>query len=199
MAAKRGKSQARRNSGGGRGGLPGWAWLLTGLLVGVGLAAWVLHRQGLLSADTLLPKPDPSASAPREPEPPVAQQPAKSEPTKPKYEFYTVLKEREVQIPDAELAEQAKQPPPASSAEPTAERLFLQAGAFADPARAEEVKAAIAFSGLIARIEPTQNRNGQTVHRVMLGPFASSRELEAAKTALAGSGVQAIAIRDPAR
>ena len=32
MAVKRGKSQARRNSGN-RGGMPGWAWLVLGVLM----------------------------------------------------------------------------------------------------------------------------------------------------------------------
>ena len=35
MAARRGKTQARRNQG--NSGLPGWAWGVLGLLLGVGL------------------------------------------------------------------------------------------------------------------------------------------------------------------
>ena len=35
MAAKRGKSQARRNSGNRSGGLPGWAWLVLGVVLTV--------------------------------------------------------------------------------------------------------------------------------------------------------------------
>jgi cell division septation protein DedD len=37
MAAKRGKSQAKRNSGGNGSGMPGWAWLVIGLALGVGV------------------------------------------------------------------------------------------------------------------------------------------------------------------
>ena len=194
MAAKRGKPQARRHGSGGR-RIPGWALLVLGLLLGVGLAAVVLYRDDLLS-NVLKPVPDPKATAPNDPEPPVAQQPGT--PAKPKYDFYTVLPGREVVIPDAELSVKAKQEAP-QPAQTAAERLLLQAGAFSDPRRADEVKAAIAFSGLVARIEPTTTQSGQTVHRVMLGPFASLRELETAKSSLVQNGIQSIAIREPAQ
>ena len=36
MAAKRGKTQARRNTGS-SGGMPGWAWLLLGIVLTVAL------------------------------------------------------------------------------------------------------------------------------------------------------------------
>jgi cell division protein FtsN len=193
MAARRGKSQARRNSG--PRGVPPWLWMLAGLLLGLALAAVVLVRDGF-DARRLLPRPNPAAEAPREPEPPVAQ---KADPAarKPKFDFYTVLPEREVQIPDAELTAKARVEPAAPP--PSTERLLLQAGSFAEARRAEEVKASIAFTGLVARVEPTSTRGGTTVHRVMLGPFGSLRELDAAKQQLAGSGIEAIAIREPAR
>jgi cell division protein FtsN len=193
MAARRGKSQARRTAS--PSGIPPWLWLLAGLLLGLAAAAVLLVRDGF-DASRLLPRPNPAAEAPREPEPPVAQ---RSDPAarKPKYDFYTVLPEREVQISDAELTAKARVEPAAPP--PSAERLLLQAGSFADPRRAEEVKASIAFTGLIARVEPTSTRGGTTVHRVMLGPFGSLRELDAAKQQLAASGIEAIAIREPAR
>jgi cell division protein FtsN len=193
MAARRGRSQARRTPAGR--GVPPWIWLLAGLLLGLALAAFVLVRDGF-DARRLLPRPNPAAEAPREPEPPVAQK-AEPAPRKPKYDFYTVLPEREVQIPDAELRAKASEEPAAAA--PSRERLSLQAGSFADPRRAEEVKASIAFTGLVARVEPTTTSGGATVHRVMLGPFGSLRELDAAKQQLAGSGIEAIAIREQAR
>lgn len=197
MAARRGKSQARRTTAPQR-SLPGWAWLAIGLAAGLGLALFVMYRDGLLDTDKLFPQPNPRATAPRDAEPPIAQRPVESETRKPKYDFYTVLKEREVQIPDAELAAQAREPVTPTETQ-AGDQLFLQAGAFSDPRRAEEIKAAIAFSGLVARVEPTQTASGQTVHRVMLGPFANSQALDQAKSSLASNGIQAIALRNPAR
>ena len=187
MAARRGKSQARRGGNGkSGGGVPPWIWLLAGVLLGLGLSVFVLMREG--QDGSRAPRPNPSAQAPRDPEPPVAQRP---EPAKPKYDFYTVLAEREVQIPDNELAERARTATPA----PANERLQLQAGAFGDARDAEAVKARLALLGLVARVE-SGTANGKAVHRVRLGPYASARELEAAKRQLEDNGIRdAIAIK----
>lgn len=194
MAGKRGKSQARR--GGSRSGVPGWIWLLAGLALGLALAFFLLWREGHdLRPDA--PTPNPSARAPREPEAPVAQKtPPKAAPreTKPRFDFYTVLAEREVQIPDNELAAQARaeasQPKPADSA-----KYLLQAGAFGNAADAEAVKARLALTGMVARVE-AGSANGKPVFRVRLGPYASASDLAAAKRQLADNGIaDAIAIR----
>ena len=192
MAAKRGKSQAKR--GGARSGIPPWIWLLAGILLGLGLAVFELLREGQDLRGT--PTPNPGAQAPREPETPVAQQAEAPRETRPKYDFYTVLAEREVQIPDSELAAQAQREAEAAATPPAdAQRYLLQAGAFADARDAEAVKARLALIGLVARVE-TGQVNGKAVHRVRLGPYPGARELEAAKRQLAENGIaDAIAIR----
>jgi len=192
MAARRGKSQAKR--GGGRAGVPAWIWLLAGVLLGLGLSAFVLLREG--QDGRIEPMPNPTAQPPREPEAPVAQQ--KVEPpreTKPKYDFYTVLAEREVQIPDTELAEQAKREATVQTPPANAQRYLLQAGAFANAADAEAVKARLALLGLVARVEMGQVK-GNAVYRVRLGPYASASSLAEGKRQLAENGIaDAIAIR----
>jgi cell division protein FtsN len=190
MAARRGNSQARR--GGARPGVPAWIWLLAGVLLGLGLSAFVLLREGRDGRSA--PTPNPTAQAQRESEAPVAQRAEAPVENKPKYDFYTVLAEREVQIPDSELAAQAQReaatPPAAAN-----ERYLLQAGAFADARDAEAVKARLALLGLVARVE-TGQVNGKPVHRVRLGPYPTARELEGAKRQLADNGIRdAIAIR----
>ena len=194
MAAKRGKSQARRGGNGkSGGGVPAWIWLLAGVLLGLGLSVFVLMREG--SDGTRAPRPNPAAQAPRETEAPVAQRPAEPpKETRPKYDFYTVLPEREVRIPDNELAERARR----ESAAPAAagERMQLQAGAFGDARDAEAVKARLALLGLVARVE-AGTVNGKAVHRVRLGPYASARELGAAKRQLEENGIRdSIAIKE---
>ena len=193
MAARRGKTQAKR--GGSSGGVPAWIWLLAGVLLGLGLSVFVLMREGQDGRPS--PRPNPTAQAPRESEAPVAQRAEPPKETKPKYDFYTVLAEREVQIPDNELAERAKQE--SATPAPAGERLQLQAGAFGDARDAEAVKARLALLGMVARVE-TGTANGKSVHRVRLGPYASARELEAAKRQLEDNGIRdAIAVRQAAR
>src|SRR5690606_24545451 len=141
------------------------------------------------------PRPNPAAQAPRESEAPIAPAPrAEPEKQKPRYDFYTLLRERETQVSDKELAGNVRaetiRPAAPAPAQPQAarERYLLQAGAFRDVRDADAVKARIALAGLQARVE-TANVNGAPVHRVRLGPYATASELEAAKRQLAENGV----------
>ena len=116
MAARRGKSQARRN---GSNGLPGWAWLVIGVLVTLAVVLAVpriLKSEG--GADGFFrPKPNPDAQPAATNEdgeaiaPDTATDSAKPEADKPKqtqYDFYTLLPGEGVQMSDAELAASAK-------------------------------------------------------------------------------------------
>lgn len=190
--ARRVRKQARR-SGAGR---PSWIWLLGGLLLGFALFALVFLRDAGTSGSAR-PVPRPDAQAPPRAEPPLAQDPAPVA-RKPRYDFYTLLPEREVEIPDEELraTARAEREAPASTAptSPDGGRFLLQAGSFNDSKRAEEHKARIAFTGEQARVETTVV-GGETRYRVMLGPYGNAQALEAAKSKLSGVGVESIAVR----
>jgi len=115
MAARRGKSQARRN---GSNGLPGWAWLVIGVLVTLAVVLAVPRLLKSESADGFFrPKPNPDAQPAATNEdgeaiaPDTATDTAKPEADKPKqtqYDFYTLLPGEGVQMTDAELAASAK-------------------------------------------------------------------------------------------
>lgn len=196
MATRR-KSQARR---GNERRVPVWIWLLGGVLLGLGLSAVVL----IADRDGRLPKPraNPAATAPRESEPAIAPAPKPApEKQKPRYDFYTLLRERETQVSDKELAEKVKAESAQPATQPAAqnaprERYLLQAGAFRDMRDADAVKARIALAGLQARVEAA-DVNGAAVYRVRLGPYATARELEEAKRQLAENGVpDTLAVRE---
>jgi cell division protein FtsN len=222
MAARRGKTQARRNGSGGS--RPAWVWLLIGLVLGMlALAAWQL-RGRWNPATGFGPRPNPEAHAPAATaEDPIAQAPV--EKPKPKYDFYTLLPEKEVVIPDAELAEQAEADARRTAARDAAKAAaeaagtpdaatpvapidpvtapadtasyILQAGAFRSESDAEALKARIALTGEVARVESAQIA-GNTVFRVRMGPFASAGPLAAAKQALVSHGIagaQAIKVK----
>ncbi len=139
MAARRGKSQARRN---GSGGLPGWAWLVMGVVLTL-LAVLLVPR--LLKQDAgdgflrIGPKPNPdaqpAAASADSIAPDVASDAAPVEappkPKQPQYDFYTLLPGEGVQMTDAELAASTK-----AEAEAAA-KAAQQAAAAAQPAGAE--------------------------------------------------------------
>lgn len=205
MAAKRGR-QATRGGNGNR--MPAWLLVLVGMLLGAGLMLVVMGKDWApLLRNKNLPQPNPQATAPVDSEPPVAEARPKKN-----YDFYQVLPEAEVVIPDAELtakakaeqqarAAQAAQPagatPPATppAAPASTGRYVLQAGSYPDPKSADEAKAKLAMVGFVAQVQPV-TINGKTWHRVRIGPYANASDLEAAKRSLAGNGINAIALKE---
>ena len=116
MAARRGKSQARRN---GSNGLPGWAWLVIGVLVTLAVVLAVpriLKSEG--GADGFFrPKPNPDAqpAATNEDGEAIAPdtttdtaKPVADKPKQTEYAFYDLLSNQEVAMSDAEVAASAK-------------------------------------------------------------------------------------------
>lgn len=195
MARRATKNQARRNGGN---GVPGWIWLLVGLLGGLVIAAVLFLRGHWGGNGSLLPQPNPQARAPTATEAPVAQD-ATPEPKKPKYDFYDVLRDKEVIIPDADLPAlaQAEAAQPADAGVPDAAdsvRYLIQAGAFRSSTDADALKARIALTGEVARVESAQIEGG-TLYRVRLGPYPNASALAAAKQALGSHGIEAVAIR----
>ena len=99
------------------------------------------------------------------------QEPRPAEQTdihKPRFDFYTVLPRREVDIPEPEHIEPAV---PNQSAGEYSLTYLLQAGSFQKMQDADRRKAELAFLGLEANIK-TAEVNGVTYHRVELGPYA---------------------------
>jgi cell division protein FtsN len=176
-------------------------WLLIGVGLGLALSGIVLiWVGGPLLRKRDLPQPNPAATAPVADEPAIADEAAKP---KKSFDFYQVLPEMEVVIPDAELtakarAEQQARTAAAATTTPAATggvRYVLQAGSYPDAKAADEAKAKLALSGFSARIQPV-TINGKTWHRVRVGPYATARELDDARRTLTANGIDAIALRE---
>lgn len=218
MAARRGKSQARRNPSG---GLPGWAWLVIGVLVTllVVLAAPRLLKSGA-GGDGFLrigPKPDPDAqpATSASDDDAIAPDVATSTPAsgkagdskpKPQYDFYTLLPGEEVAMSDAELAASAKAEADVRTA---AQAAAAQAGASASvdglPAPMTENPDAAALAapatatnttanaGTTAAAGSAPNPAATTDARYILqaGAFGGSGDAETVKAKIAMLGLNA--------
>jgi cell division protein FtsN len=172
---------------------PGWVWLLSGMLVGLAVAA-VLYLQG---ADRMardfgaLTRSDPPApAAPAREAGPDAVAPASE---RSRFQFYELLPRDEVTVPrpstpaPGPAATAPAAPPtaaapaapaaPATPAERPATRILLQTGSFREFTQADEMKARLAMMGLQANIRQVQVE-GQTFHRVYLGPFENETQAD---------------------
>ena len=210
MAARRGKSQARRN---GSNGLPGWAWLVVGVLVTL---AVVLAAPRLLKSDGsgdgfFRPKPNPDAlpaSAGADGEaiaPDTAPAGATADAGKAKstqYDFYTLLPGEEVEVSDAELAAsaQAEAAAQAKAAQQTAAAAAAGAATLPTPisetAAAGTVPAADAPANVDAKpaVEPKAAavaEAGDARYILQAGAFGASGDAEAIKAKIALLGLNA--------
>jgi cell division protein FtsN len=211
MASKQPRQAYRGNE---KQGWPAWTWLGIGVVLGIALALFALIRDWApLLHKSNLPQPNAQAVAPKASDQAVADAAKPAAPPKKTFDFYSVLPEMEVVIPDAELsakarAEQARQALAASQAQaqPTGTPAgatppasaesggyMLLAGSYNDAHAADEAKAKLAMLGLIAKVQPV-TINGKTWNRILLGPYADASATEAAKKTLSDNGVKAIPI-----
>jgi len=125
---------------------------------------------------------------------------------RPRFEFYQILPgDKEVTDKDIKAAKAAPPKAPGDAPKPgsspqapkafSGETYWLQAGAFASEADADNLKAKIALSGLEASVRPVNVENKGTLYRVRLGPYQSVDDANRMKTALSQNGVAAAIIR----
>lgn len=201
MGVKRGKSQARRNSGN-KGGLPGWAWLVLGIviaLVAVLAAPRFLKTDG--SDGFIRPRPNPDAQpAPaREDDgddglPAPAAGDADAAAAKPaddgerQYDFYTLLPGQEVAMSDAELAASAR-----AEAARKREAAQQQADA-AEPTQPATTTPATTVATTPNATEPatvSDSAGNQAPYILQAGAFGASGDAEAVKARIALLGLNA--------
>jgi len=174
------RRQARR--GGSSGGGHGFLFFGAGLLCGLGLAT-VVWVGGYL--------PDGSDTASGLPaghdEPPIAEG---SEPDRARrYDFFTVLPEIDVVVPQGEIEERAREPVEAEPKGP----YMLQVGSFRSATDAEGLRARVTLLGLETRIQ-TVTVNDATWHRVRVGPYQSARDADGARRRLHENGFEAMVL-----
>jgi len=109
------------------------------------------------------------------------EQAASGSENKPTIDFYSVLPQREVEIPISEEDRAGIENP--SINKEAVEQSILQVGSFQSVEEADSLKAQLAFLGLEAKVKSAVVKD-DTWHRVQLGPFASETSLSRAKNLL---------------
>lgn len=173
---------ASRQQAASRPRIPGWLWMVSGLVIGLFVAFLFQLEPGreTVKRDAVPPKPAQQSARPAKP----AEQ-------QPRYDFYTLLPESEVIVPETAVPEQAPAEPPKTEDKAVAQpatRYFLQAGSFRQRADADRVRAQIIMLGLDVQLENAKLGNGETWYRVQVGPFQDRNSLGDAQTTLAGNG-----------
>lgn len=184
MAARRGKSQARRNNGNGK--LPGWAWMVLGIVLTVVVVLALPYLKGRNDGDRFLrptPNPEarPAAASEAGDEAAAGDDAALPAPKPTQYDFYTLLPADEVAMTDAELAATAR-------AEEERRAREDAAAAARDEDAAEPATAAPSpTTSTTAAIEP----GGDTPYVLQAGAFGSASDAESLKARIALLGLSA--------
>jgi cell division protein FtsN len=196
VAAKRGKSQARRN-GANSGGLPGWAWLVLGIVLTLAVVLMAPKFMKPGGGDGFFrPKPNPDATpAPTSdgddesiagdgdaPPAPATKTDTKPKPTQ--YDFYTMLPGDEVQMSDAEIAATARE----EAARHAAAQAAAQRNEAASPAANVEQPANPLQS---MATTPATDAAGDAPYLLQAGAFGASGDAEATKAKVALLGLSA--------
>ena len=202
MAARRNKTQARRNSGN---GTPGWVWLVAGLVLG---AAAFFIVPGLMKKDGdgfFRPRPNPDAlpaqvadadsnaeDSPPEtsnatPQPDSKADEAANKETQ--YDFYTLLPGKEVQMSDAELAASASAE---KAREARAQQAAAAAAATATPDTATSDPKPISETPAAATPAVASASAGKDARYILqAGAFGASGDAESTKAKIALLGLSA--------
>ena len=163
--------------------LPGWVWMLGGLLAGLVVSYLVyLQKEGGVS---LVKKSDKPVARPTQKKTPAAQTTKKRDDGI-KFDFYNILPELEVVIPDIELGKE-------NTEQAT---YYLQVGSFKNEEEAEARKAELLLLNFTPSIQTVTIDNSQTWHRVRLGPFTDRRTVDKARRGLQDNGIDFIMLKE---
>ncbi|MES9969338.1 MAG: SPOR domain-containing protein [Candidatus Thiodiazotropha sp.] len=168
-------------------------YLFGGIVIGAFLAglAWLRLGPGL-SNNTVPGVPKPRQEVAKQ------EQPKASKPT---FEFYTILPEMEVVIPDEEIVtpegvgEKRLPKEAATPADKDTGSYILQMGSFRKHQDADRRKAKLALIGIEAEIQKVSINNRDTYHRVRSGPYRSQSRMNAVRRIAKENNINSLVIK----
>jgi len=158
--------------------VPSWVWLFTGTILG----AFIMFLT-YLSGITPAPQSQPVATKPSKP---------KAEIPKPRFDFYQLLKESEVVVkePNKNL-----DPSKSAAAAQKIEEYILQVGSFKKNTDADRLRVELILLNLDTYIEKVTVRNGETWHRVLVGPYRSHSKMAQARGTLVSNDIKPLLLK----
>lgn len=116
----------------------------------------------------------------------------KTDPAKPKpphFEFYTVLPDKEVVVPDYEQKTRVREERIGKAKEA---KYVMQVGSFQTFKEADQLRAKLALMGIASKVDKTKVEGGATLHRVKLGPFTQMKSVNDIRLRLKTMGANVI-------
>ncbi len=186
--AKRKRKRSRRRK---QQEYPGWVWMLFGLCIGlsVAFAIYMKDREASGQAQPVAAAPASMAGAIDESSEAGAEAPAE-EPDR-RFDFYDMLPNFEVIIPEQEPDVRQDMGPELIEQPGT---YVLQAGSFTEYGDADRRRAQLALQGIESRIQRV-TIDDTTYHRVRIGPTRDLDELNLMRARLREADIDVLRIR----
>jgi cell division protein FtsN len=161
---------------------------LVGIALAVGGAVYIMgnrqHDAASAREKAEAPRPDPHRKAPSDP--------AATAATGEKYDFYEMLPNFEVVVPEKE--KDVKRDLPAAARVERPGVYVLQAGSYRNEADADRVRAQLAMQGIDAKVQRVAV-DTDVWHRVRIGPITKLDDLNKLRKQLQAADVDALVIR----
>lgn len=174
-----------------------WRWMLiTALIISFVVFLVYLRSTGSKQAAPQQEIPTQSEAVKNHVLSPVEGEASKQEkkpepgPVLPQFDFYTILPEKEVIVPDYEINTRAREE---RVGQAKTASYILQAGSFREFKDADSLRAKLALMGIESKVEKAKVGN-VVWNRVKMGPYAQMTSVSTIRTRLRGSGIDVLVI-----
>ncbi|MCF7965015.1 MAG: SPOR domain-containing protein [Methylobacter tundripaludum] len=163
-----------------------WRWMLITALI-ISFVVFLVYLSNIGSKQT---SPQPDVAAAPEATKSEAPKPEKKPegPVLPQFDFYTILPEKEVIVPDYEINTRAREE---RVGQAKTASYILQAGSFKDFKDADSLRAKLALMGIESKVEKAKVGN-VVWNRVKMGPYAQMTSVSAIRARLRENGIDVI-------
>lgn len=170
--------------------IPGYWWLITGLLIG-GFAMFLSDLEEAPNKPVTDVKRPVNQQDVRDVKKPIATTAKPIDSTKPRFDFYQILPDVEIVIPEHEIEERRRLEGTGKSKPGT---FIIQIGSFKKAQQADTLRARLALLGIESTVQ-TVNQSGSIWHRVKSGPYTSFRMVDKIQNRLHRNNIDSIAIK----
>lgn len=116
--------------------------------------------------------------------------------TKPRFDFYAILPDEEVKVPEWDLNASPRAPPPQEQRRrPAASPYMIQVASFQRHEEADRAKARLALIGITAHIQRVVINGTDVWFRVRVGPFNDANTMEGTRARLAEHNINFMLVR----
>ncbi|MCL6414964.1 SPOR domain-containing protein [Aestuariirhabdus sp. Z084] len=161
--------------------VPAWVWMFTGIVTGLFIAFLMKLAPNAVDVRELTDTPQAESSDDDEP--------------RAVFDFYTLLPESEVLVPDSP-APSTNTTRPTQPSKPEKPGVYLlQAGSFRNSGDADRLRAQLTLEGLDVKTQKVTIRGNETWYRVQVGPFNDTSSLNQARNTLAALNINPLPLK----